>query len=102
MSFEYSLTCNFFFFLGGDRFRFLAIVDGRVPPSPGMLVMKEVMVAKGDVKAKGAEAIAKLQHIGRDKVFASYLKHRRLVRNGPQKHYPFFFTFYSFFFSLES
>jgi phytanoyl-CoA hydroxylase len=49
------------------------IVDGRVPPSEGMLVMKDVMVAKGAVEVGSrAEAIAKIQDYEQDPVLDSY------------------------------
>ncbi|MFT5282613.1 MAG: hypothetical protein ACI94Z_001444 [Yoonia sp.] len=45
------------------------IVEGGTPPSPGMLVMKDVMVAKGNVKAGSRmEAIAKIQDFENDPV----------------------------------
>jgi len=49
--------------------RFLAIVEGRVEPAPAMLVMKDIMVAKGAVRPGGApEAIAKVQDYHEDPV----------------------------------
>ncbi len=49
------------------------IVLGRVPPSEGMLVMKDVMVAKGAVRPRSKlEAIAKIQDYEKDPVLDSY------------------------------
>ena len=52
------------------------IVEGRVEPAEGMLVMKDVMVAKGAV-APGSrmEAIAKIQDYEKDPVLDSYTTH---------------------------
>jgi phytanoyl-CoA hydroxylase len=57
--------------------RFLDIVDGRVPPAEDMLVMKDVMVAKGAVKpGSRLEAIAKIQYFHNDPVlFGGYAMH---------------------------
>lgn len=49
------------------------IVEGRVPPAEGMLVMKDVMVAKGAVRpGSRMEAIAKIQDYEQDPVLDSY------------------------------
>jgi phytanoyl-CoA hydroxylase len=49
------------------------IVEGRVPPAEGMLVMRDVMVAKGKVKpGSRMEAIAKVQDFENDPVLDSY------------------------------
>jgi phytanoyl-CoA hydroxylase len=61
--------------------QFLKVVNGEVPPAPGMLVMKDVMVAKGAVKpGTAAEAIAKVQDFHKDPVlFERYSVHPRLL-----------------------
>jgi phytanoyl-CoA hydroxylase len=49
------------------------IVEGRVAPAEGMLVMRDVMVAKGKVKpGSRMEAIAKVQDFENDPVLDSY------------------------------
>ena len=56
------------------------IVEKRVEPSKGMLVMKDVMVAKGSVKAGSRmEAIAKIQDYEKDPVLDSYTTHSALL-----------------------
>ncbi len=61
-----------------DRFR--AIVDGEVTVADHMLVMKDVMVAKGAVAPNSpAEATAKLQDFENDPVLFSYSKDARLL-----------------------
>ena len=56
--------------------RLAEIVEGHIPPSPGMLVMKDVMVAKGSVKpGTQMEAIAKIQDFENDPVLDSYTTH---------------------------
>jgi len=61
--------------------RFLDIVEARVPAAPGMLVMRDVMVAKGAVRAASRlEGIAKIQDFHNDPMlFESFVKHRRLL-----------------------
>ena len=61
--------------------RFLAIVNEEVPPAPGMLVMRDVMVAKGAVvPSSRPEAIAKIQDFHADPVlYEGYVKHPRLL-----------------------
>jgi len=61
--------------------RFLAIVNEEVPPAPGMLVMRDVMVAKGAVvPGSRPEAIAKIQDFHADPVlYEGYVKHPRLL-----------------------
>ena len=61
--------------------RFEDIVEERVPPAKDMLVMKDVMVAKGDVSpGSRAEAIAKVQDFHHDDVlYGRYVKHPRLL-----------------------
>jgi phytanoyl-CoA hydroxylase len=58
------------------RERLSDIVEGRVEPAEGMLVMKDVMVAKGAI-APGSklEAIAKIQDYEKDPVLDSYTTH---------------------------
>src|SRR5262245_12968896 len=52
------------------------IVTGMVPPAEGMLVMRDVMVAKGVVRpGTPQEAIAKLQDYEKDPVLDSYTIH---------------------------
>lgn len=73
------------FFDGSDlapwHQRFLAIVSQAVEPGPGMLVMRDVMVAKGAVRpAEPIHAIAKIQDFQSDPVlFDGYVKHPRLL-----------------------
>jgi phytanoyl-CoA hydroxylase len=61
--------------------RFLAVVNEEVPPASGMLVMRDVMVAKGAVEPDSpAAAIAKVQDFHEDPVlFDGYAKHPRLL-----------------------
>jgi phytanoyl-CoA hydroxylase len=55
-------------------------VNGEVPPSPRMLVMKDVMVAKGAVRPGSAEeAIAKIQDLELDPELFSYATHAALL-----------------------
>ncbi|MGH0028603.1 MAG: phytanoyl-CoA dioxygenase family protein [Myxococcota bacterium] len=63
------------------RRRFLAIVNEEVPPAPDMLVMRDVMVAKGAVApGSRAEAIAKIQDFHNDPVlFDGYARSPRLL-----------------------
>ncbi len=50
--------------------RLLSIVEQEVEPAPGMLVMRDVMVAKGAVKpGSPAEGIAKIQDLHADSIF---------------------------------
>jgi len=56
--------------------RLADIVEGRVEPAAGMLVMKDVMVAKGAVSpGSRMEAIAKIQDYEQDPVLDSYTTH---------------------------
>jgi phytanoyl-CoA hydroxylase len=56
--------------------RLADIVEGRVAPADGMLVMKDVMVAKGAVSPETKlEAIAKIQDYEHDPVLDSYTTH---------------------------
>ena len=61
--------------------RFMDIVEERVAPAPDMLVMRDVMVAKGVVEpGSKQEAIAKIQDFHRDPpLFDGYCKHPRLL-----------------------
>ncbi|MFQ5416826.1 MAG: phytanoyl-CoA dioxygenase family protein [Myxococcota bacterium] len=61
--------------------RFLAIVNGEVPPAPDMLVMRDVMVVRGAVQPeRPAEAIAKIQDFHNDEVlFGGYSRHPKLL-----------------------
>jgi phytanoyl-CoA hydroxylase len=61
--------------------RFLALVEGEVPPAPGMLVMRDVMVAKGAVRpASRPAAVAKIQDFHEDPVlFEGYVRHPALL-----------------------
>ena len=64
------------------RERFLAIVTEEVPPAPDMLVMRDVMVAKGAVQPDSkSAAIAKIQDFHNDPVlFDGYARHPKLLR----------------------
>ncbi len=64
------------------RERFLAIVNEEVPPAPDMLVMRDVMVAKGAVQPDSkSAAIAKIQDFHNDPVlFDGYARHPKLLR----------------------
>jgi phytanoyl-CoA hydroxylase len=61
--------------------RFLDVVDERVETPPDLLVMRDVMVAKGAVAAAGPRnAVAKIQDFHNDPVlFDGYAKHPRLL-----------------------
>jgi len=60
--------------------RLEAIVEGEVEPAPGMLVMKDVMVARGAVQpGSRMEAIAKVQDYEKDPVLWSYATDERLL-----------------------
>jgi len=61
--------------------QFLRVVNGETPPAQDMLVMKDVMVAKGAVTpASAAEAIAKVQDFHHDPVlFGQYSTHPRML-----------------------
>ena len=67
--------------LAGWRERFLAIVNEEAPPAPEMLVMRDVMVAKGVVTpGSRGEAIAKIQDFHNDRVlFDGYCRHPKLL-----------------------
>lgn len=61
-----------------DRFR--DVTRGVVPPAKGMLVMRDVLVAKGKVEAMTPEAeIAKIQDFAEDPVFFGYVKDDRIL-----------------------
>lgn len=56
------------------------LLGGDAPPPPGMLVMRDVMVAKGAVAPDSrAKAIAKIQDFENDPVLWSYVEHARLL-----------------------
>lgn len=60
--------------------RLTEIVEGRVEPAEGMLVMKDVMVAKGAVTpGSRMEAIAKVQDYERDPVLDTYTTHPAIL-----------------------
>ena len=61
--------------------RFVEIAEGRVAPAPGMLVMRDVMVAKGAVRpTTRLEEIAKIQDFHHDPVlFETYCKNPELL-----------------------
>jgi phytanoyl-CoA hydroxylase len=60
--------------------RLVDIVEGHAEPSPGMLVMKDVMVAKGAVKpGTRMEAIAKVQDFEQDPVLDTYTTHDAIL-----------------------
>jgi phytanoyl-CoA hydroxylase len=60
--------------------RLAALIRGDVPKSDGMLIMRDVMIAKGAVVAKSAEAaIAKIQDFDRDPVLRTYTDHPKLL-----------------------
>ena len=61
--------------------RFLAIVAEDVAPAEGLLVMRDVMVAKGAVRPRTpAEAVAKIQDFHGDAVlWEGYVRHPRLL-----------------------
>lgn len=62
--------------LAAYRERLADIVEGRVAPARGMLVMKDVMVAKGAVKpGSRMEAIAKIQDYEADPILDGYRIH---------------------------
>ncbi len=56
------------------------IVAGRVPAADGMIVMRDVMVAKGVIKPKSQiEAVAKIQFYENDAVLDSYTTHEKIL-----------------------
>jgi phytanoyl-CoA hydroxylase len=61
--------------------RFLALVSQAEPAPPGMLLMRDVMVAKGAVQpARAEEGIAKIQDLQEDPLlFQEYVCNRRLL-----------------------
>lgn len=63
------------------RRRFEAIVNGEVEPARDMLVMRDVMVAKGAVvPGSRAEAVAKIQDFHHDPVlFEGYARHPKIL-----------------------
>lgn len=66
--------------LAAWRERLDAIAAGRVPPAPGMTVMRDVMVAKGVVRPRSAlAAVGKLQDFHHDPVLFGYVTDPRLL-----------------------
>jgi phytanoyl-CoA hydroxylase len=62
--------------------RLEALARGEIAPAEGMLVMKDVMVAKGAVTPTDAAAgIAKVQDFDGDPVLRSYSEHPRLLQH---------------------
>jgi phytanoyl-CoA hydroxylase len=60
--------------------RLAALIRGEVPKSEGMLIMRDVMIAKGAVEAATPEAaIAKIQDFDSDPVLRTYTDHPRLL-----------------------
>lgn len=60
--------------------RLEGIIDGSIPPADDMVVMRDVMVAKGLVKPKSqSEAIAKIQFYHNDPVLDSYTTHEQIL-----------------------
>ncbi len=60
--------------------RFLAIVSGEVPPAEGMLVMRDVMVAKGAIDPESPlERIQKVQDFELDPVLDTYCQHPAIL-----------------------
>ncbi len=60
--------------------RLLAVVEGEVTPATDLLVMRDVMVAKGAAKPeRRIEEIAKLQDLYNDPVLMGYIQHPRLL-----------------------
>jgi phytanoyl-CoA hydroxylase len=60
--------------------RFADIVNGDTPPAEGMLVMRDIMIAKGAVKPRTkAEEVAKVQDFENDEVLYSYVTNERLL-----------------------
>jgi len=60
--------------------RLSQIVEGRVEPSEGMLVMRDVMVAKGAISpGEPLEAVAKIQDYEKDPVLDSYTTHEKVL-----------------------
>ncbi|MDJ0848681.1 MAG: phytanoyl-CoA dioxygenase family protein [Myxococcota bacterium] len=58
------------------RARLEDVVEGRVPPADGMLVMRDVMVASGAVRpGSRLEAVAKIQDYENDPVLDEYPRH---------------------------
>lgn len=60
------------------RDRFIAIANGDIPPTPTMLVMRDVAIAKR--KEKGEKAITKLQDWQDDEVLFSYTSHPQVAK----------------------
>jgi phytanoyl-CoA hydroxylase len=57
-----------------------ALIRGEAPKSEGMLIMRDVMIAKGAVEAASPEAaIAKIQDFDSDPVLRTYTDHPKLL-----------------------
>ena len=57
-----------------------ALIRGEAPKSDGMLIMRDVMIAKGAVEAASSEAaVAKIQDFDRDPVLRTYTDHPKLL-----------------------
>jgi len=66
--------------LDGWRQRLSDIVEGKAEKAEGMLVMRDVMVAKGAIVPESrAHATAKIQDFERDPALWSYVEHPRLL-----------------------
>ncbi len=60
--------------------RLSALIRGEAPKSDGMLIMRDVMIAKGALEAASPEAaIAKIQDFDRDPVLRTYTDHPKLL-----------------------
>jgi len=60
--------------------RLAALIRGEAPKSDGMLIMRDVMIAKGAVEATSSEAaVAKIQDFDRDPVLRTYTDHPKLL-----------------------
>ena len=72
--------------LGSWRERLRAILAGEAAPAERMLVMRDVMVAKGAVRPESREhQTAKLQDFENDPVLRGYLQHPRLLDSAAGK-----------------
>lgn len=65
--------------------RLAGLISGEVPRSEGMLLMRDVMVAKGAVEAASPEAaLAKVQDFDSDPVLRTFTDHPRVLREVAQ------------------
>ncbi len=81
---EHGYVVHRAFFSGDElqvwRNRLGALIRGEVPKCDGMLIMRDVMIAKGAVEAASPEAaIAKIQDFDRDPVLRGYTDHPKLL-----------------------